>query len=106
VHIHVEARLGGEAATRNMIAATFGLVGDLSGLVTSGCGIEVSIAETSRRPEMVTCLPCREHAHRRHLQYAADVERLALMPGGPFTAERAKAAADHHRDLARRFGAG
>ena len=103
MHIHVEARLGGETAARNLIAATFGLVGDLPGVVTTGCGIEVSIAETSRRPEMVTCLACREYAHRRHLQHAADVERLARMHGSPFTLEQAKAAAEHHRDLARRF---
>jgi hypothetical protein len=106
VHIHVDARLGGEAATRNMLAATFGLVGDLPGVVMTGCGIEVSVAETSRRPEMVTCLACREHAHRRHLEHAADVERIARMPGSPFTAEQAKTAAEHHRELARRFAQG
>jgi hypothetical protein len=89
-----------------MIAATFGLVGDLPGRVTTGCGIEVSIADTSPRPETVTCLPCREHAHRRHLGHAADIERLAGMPGSPITAEQARTAAEHHRELARRFAPG
>jgi hypothetical protein len=103
MHIHVDARLGGEAVTRNMIAATFGLVGDLPGTVTTGCGIEASIADTSPRPEMVTCLACREHAHRRHLGTAAVIERHAAMPGSPLTAAEAKAAAEHHRELARRF---
>jgi hypothetical protein len=104
VHIHVEASLGGEVKTRDMLARTFGLVGDLPGTVRTGCGAEVSIAETSLRPEAVTCLACREYAARRHLVHADDVERLARMPDGPFTLEQAKQAAARHRDLARRFG--
>lgn len=105
MHIHVEASLGAEVKTRDMLARTFGLVGDLPGTVRTGCGTEVSIADTSARPEKVTCLVCREYAGRRHLKYADDIERIVRMPGSPFTAEQAREQAARHRDLAGRFGA-
>jgi len=64
----------------------------------------VPYAMTSPRPESVTCLACREHAHRRHLQFADDVERLGAMPGASISDVQVSQAADAHRDLAKRFG--
>jgi hypothetical protein len=106
-HIHVEAKVvGGAAAVRDVTASTFGLAGDLPSVVTSGCGTSVPYAMTSSRPDRVTCLPCREHASREHLRFADQVERLGGMPGSVITPAQAKAAADEHRALARRFADG
>ncbi|MEU2433722.1 hypothetical protein ABZ611_30230 [Streptomyces sp. NPDC007861] len=103
-HIHAEldvVRAG--AAVRNVVAATFGLAGDLPGVVATGCGIRVPYAMTSPRPESVTCLPCREHARRQHLRTAEEVERLGSMPGSTLTTGQARLVADRHRGLATRF---
>jgi hypothetical protein len=106
-HVHVEAQVvGGAAAVREVTASTFGLAGDLPGVVTSGCGTSVPYAMTSSRPDRVTCLPCREHARREHLRFADQVERLSRMPGSVVTPAQAKPAADEHRALARRFADG
>lgn len=102
-HIHVEAKLHGDTATRDVVASAFGLVGDLPGVVTTGCGRRAPRAMTSPVPERVTCLACRDHAHRQHLRHAEQVERLGLAPGTGIGHERARLAADRHRDLARRF---
>ncbi|WP_128378043.1 hypothetical protein [Streptomyces cavernae] len=103
-HIHVESKVvNGGADVRNVLAATFGLAGDLPSVVTTGCGLRVPRAMTSARPERVTCLACREHARVEHLRFAEQVERLSSMPGSAIGAAQAKPAADRHRDLARRF---
>lgn len=103
-HIHVQAQaLRDDAAARNLIAATFGLVGDLPSVVATGCGLRVPYAMTSTRPDRVTCLACREHARQEHLRFAAVVERLSRMPGSAFTPAQGKLAADRLRDLAQRF---
>lgn len=103
-HIHVESGAApGSAAVRDVMAAAFGLVGDLPSLVTTGCGLRVPYAMTSPRPEKVTCLACREHARLEHLRSAEQVERLGSMPGSAIGAVQAKQAADWHRDLAKRF---
>ncbi|WP_326728403.1 hypothetical protein [Streptomyces phaeochromogenes] len=103
-HIHVEAKVGrGDAAVRNVLASTFGLAGDLPGVVDTGCGLRVPYAMTSPRPDRVTCLACREHAAREHLRLAEMVERLGLMPGSTISGTEAKQAAEWHRDLAKRF---
>ena len=102
-HIHVERNLSADAAVRDMIASTFGLAGDLAGVVTTGCGLRVARAMTSPLPERVTCLACREHAHRLHLRYADQVERIGGMPGMNISSAQARLAADRHRDLAERF---
>ncbi|WP_306206300.1 hypothetical protein [Actinoplanes sp. RD1] len=102
-HIHVEVRLGGEAAVRNVLASTFGLVGDAPREVTTGCGLRVPYAMTSARPGSVTCLPCREHARHEHELAAEQVERMAAMPGSFVTAAQAAEAATAHRALARQF---
>ena len=104
-HIHVERKVvRGEAAVRDVMASAFGLVGDLPGSVTAGCGLRVPYAMTSGRPDRVTCLACREHAGREHLRFAREVERLSAMPGSVIGADQGKLAADRHRELARRFG--
>ncbi|WP_314175562.1 hypothetical protein [Streptomyces winkii] len=103
-HIHVESKVvHGDAAARNMLASTFGLAGDLPSAVTTGCGLRVPYAMTSPRPDSVTCLACREHAHTEHLRLAGEVERLGGMPGSVISPAQAKLAADRHRDLARSF---
>lgn len=58
---------------------------------------------TSRCPDKVTCLACREHARLEHLRSAEQVERLGRMPGSAISAVQAKQAADWHRDLAEKF---
>lgn len=103
-HIHVESKVvRGSAAVRNVMASTFGLVGDLPSLVTAGCGLEVPYVMTSPHPAKVTCLACREHARLEHLRSAEQVERLGCMPGSTISAVQAKQAADWHRDLAKKF---
>ncbi|NGO11370.1 hypothetical protein G5C60_28145 [Streptomyces sp. HC44] len=103
-HIHVESKVvHGDAAVRNLVAATFGLAGDLPSLVTTGCGLRVPYAMASPRPDRVTCLACREHARREHLRFAEEVERLSRMPGSTISPAQGKLAADRHRDLAQRF---
>lgn len=103
-HIHVEVNvIHADAAVRNMLASTFGLAGDLPSDVATGCGLRVPYAMTSARPESVTCLHCREHAHRRHLRYAEEVELLGRMPGSTIDSDQSGLAAERHRDLAKRF---
>ncbi|MFD0417928.1 hypothetical protein [Streptomyces sp. NPDC127108] len=103
-HIHVDVKVvHADAAARDMMAATFGLVGDLPSLVATGCGLRVPYAMTSPRPDRVTCLPCREHARREHLRLAAEVERLSRMPGSIISPAEGRLAAARHRELARRF---
>ncbi|WP_270072298.1 hypothetical protein [Streptomonospora mangrovi] len=104
--MHVTERFGQDGvAVRDMMAAAFGLAGDLPSRVATGCGLRVPVAMTSPRPDRVTCLACREHARREHLRLAEQVERLARMPGSVVSPAQGRAAADRHRDAARRFGA-
>jgi hypothetical protein len=103
-HIHVEKKLPrSDARARDLLAATFGLVGDLPETVATGCGLRVPYAMTSPRPESVTCLACREHAHAQHLRLAEEIERLGALPGSVVTGAQAGQVAEHYRDLARRF---
>lgn len=102
-HIHVEARLGASGRTRDMLAATFGLVAELPAEVATGCGTRVPLAMTSHLPERVTCLPCREHASAQHLRFADQVAFLGPMPGSPLAGTDAVRAAAEHRAMARRF---
>ncbi|MGW4031829.1 hypothetical protein ACWEFL_21375 [Streptomyces sp. NPDC004838] len=103
-HIHVEqkvVRAGSDV--RNLIASTLDRVPDAPSVVTTGCGHQVPYAMTSARPESVTCLACREHAHREYLRFADQVERLSLMPGATITGDQAATAVAGLRDLAQRF---
>ncbi|GGZ80690.1 hypothetical protein ACFOOM_33705 [Streptomyces echinoruber] len=105
-HIHVASKTGRDDATvRSVLASTFGLVGDLPSLVTTGCGVQVPYAMTSPHPGKVTCLACREHARREHLRLAEWVERLGSMPGSTVSPVQAKQAAARHRELAEKFAA-
>ncbi|GII02137.1 hypothetical protein [Planobispora takensis] len=105
-HIHVEQKvMRAGAAYRNLIVSMVGRAPDAPSVVTTGCGLRVPYAMTSPRPESVTCLTCREHAHREHLRYAEQVERLSRMPGAPVTGAQAAEAAQWARDLAQRFSA-
>ncbi|KWT61960.1 hypothetical protein ADL21_10310 [Streptomyces albus subsp. albus] len=103
-HIHVESEVvHGDAAARTMLAATFGLAGDLPSRVTTGCGQRVPYAMTSPRPDRVTCLACREHARCVHLRLAEEVERLSRMLGSAISPAQGKRVADWHRDRAEKF---
>ncbi|WP_369033500.1 MULTISPECIES: hypothetical protein [Streptomyces] len=103
-HIHVEQKVGQSGAdVRNAIVATFGRVPDGPTVVTTGCGLQVPYAMTSPRPESVTCLTCREHAHREHLGIADQVERLGWTPGMNITSDQLAKVVDWHRDRAKRF---
>ncbi|MFO7252145.1 MAG: hypothetical protein DIU60_015470 [Actinomycetes bacterium] len=86
-----------------MITKTLKAAPDAPSVVTTGCGIEVPYAMTSPHPEKVTCLACREHAHRAHLRFAEQVERLSRMPGSPLKADEAAKAVQWARDRAARF---
>lgn len=103
-HIHVDVKLNADAATRDMIARTFGLAADLPSTVTTGCGLTVPRTMTSRLPSRVTCLPCREHAGRRLRRIADQLEQIGGLPGG-IAPDQARAAAGRHRALAREFTA-
>jgi hypothetical protein len=105
-HIHVEGGpLRARAAERNLLASTFGLVGELPAEVTTACGLRAPFVMTSAEPDTVTCLPCRKHAAGQHRLFAEQVATLGTGPASPFTGlEAARAAAAHH-DLARRFDA-
>jgi hypothetical protein len=106
-HIHVEVKVvRGEAAVRTMLAATFGIAGDLPGVVDTGCGLKVPYAMTSPRPDRVTCLACREHARAEHLRFADEIERIGTLPGSPVTSAEARQAAGRHRTLAEGFSSG
>lgn len=106
-HIHVDRGVTrDDARVRNLLAGTFGLVGDLPQTVATGCGLRVPYAMTSARPEGVTCLACREHARAEHMRLAEEIQRLGVMPGSVVTGAQAGRVAEHHRDLARRFAAG
>ncbi|PRX99900.1 hypothetical protein [Allonocardiopsis opalescens] len=103
-HVHVRSDvIGADAAARDMMAATFGLVGELPSIVGTGCGLRVPYAATSPNPDRVTCLACREHGRAEHLRLAEQVERLSRMPGSVIGAAEAAAAASGHRERAERF---
>ena len=104
---HVEQRVTrGDARVRNLLAGTFGLVGDVPATAVTGCGLRVPYAMTSPRPESITCLACREHGRAQHLRLAEQIERLGSMPGAVITGAEAGRLAEHHRDLAGRFADG
>lgn len=88
------------------MVSMLGRVTDAPSVVTTGCGIQVPYAMTSARPESVTCLACREHAHREYLRFADQFERLGQagwMPGMNITSDQMAEAVERLRDLAKRF---
>lgn len=102
-HIHVDARLRSDVFARDLLSSAFGLVADLPPSVGTGCGRQVPRAMTSGRPERITCLPCRDYAHHRHLSLAEQLEALGRLPGTVLAPDDVTAAAAWHRDHARRF---
>ena len=66
-------------------------------------GLQVPRGGTSRQPEEVTCLPCREYADRRLREYADQIERLGPTPGLGLSPDQLRVALATSRDLARRF---
>jgi hypothetical protein len=103
-HVHVEVNLVRSGAdVRNLLARTFGLVGDLPPEVGTGCGTRVPRAMTSPHPRSVTCLPCRDYASEQHRQFADELETLFRMPGVTPQGEDSARAVARHRALAREF---
>jgi hypothetical protein len=99
-HIHVERDLlKAGAAARNVTVALLGQAPDAPSVVTTGCGVQVAYAMTSTHPEAVTCLSCREHAHREYMRFAEQVERM--LPGNTVHVSSGDVA--RIRALARRF---
>ncbi|WP_214405330.1 hypothetical protein [Pseudonocardia lacus] len=103
-HIHVEQKvLEAGPTVRNLISSMLGRATDAPSVVTTGCGIRVAYAMTSPRPESVTCLACREHAHREYLRFADQFERMGPTPGAIITDDQLAEAVERLRDLAKRF---
>jgi hypothetical protein len=102
-HIHIGSDLNLDGAVRNMVASTFGLAGDLPAVVTTGCGLQVPRGNTSRLPEKVTCLSCREYANRRFLGFADQMERLGPMPELNISTAQIRLAASTAREIAAQF---
>ena len=106
-HVHVEQKvLEAGPTTRNLISSMLGRTTDAPSVVTTGCGLRVAYAMTSPRPESVTCLPCRDHAHREYLRFADQFQRLRPMPGVGITADQLAGAVERLQDLAKRFSGG
>ncbi|WP_019932087.1 hypothetical protein [Nocardia sp. BMG111209] len=105
-HIHVERKVPAAGpTTRNLISSMLGRVPDAPSVVVTGCGVRAPYAMTSPHPESVTCLACREHAHREYLRFAEQIERLGRgpMPGVNLTADQVAAAVARLRDIAKKF---
>jgi hypothetical protein len=104
-HIHVDVKLHADVAVRDVTAATFSLAADLPSHARTGCGTEVPYMMTSARPDSVTCLSCRQFAHRRYLELAGSAETFGNQPvfSGVDLREQAKLAAVEYRELASRF---
>lgn len=106
-HIHVARQvLEAGPTVRNVVVSMLGRVTDAPSVITTGCGVQAPYAMTSPRPESVTCLACREHAHREYLRLAEQVERLGQagpMLGMNITGGQLTEAVERLRDLATRF---
>ncbi|MEV4319104.1 hypothetical protein [Actinocrispum sp. NPDC049592] len=103
-HIHVERKvLEAGPTARNLISSMLGRAIDAPSVVTTGCGLQVPYAMTSPRPESVTCLACREHAHREYVRFADQFERMGPMPDMSITGGQIAEAVARLRDMAKRF---
>ncbi|TDV53924.1 hypothetical protein [Actinophytocola oryzae] len=103
-HIHVDRRVvEARADFRGALSSVLGAVPDAPGIVTTGCGIQAGRAMTSTRPESVTCLPCRDHAHRQYLELADQIEKLRGA-GMAVSGEDLDLAVLRLREMAERFG--
>lgn len=78
--VHIEKTIMpsfGQGEMRNLIVTATGLIGDLPKTVGTGCGKRRKLAQTSRRPEAVTCPLCRAWAREDALKWA-DMAQAAL----------------------------
>lgn len=111
-HVHVTAPVGDRTRIRTALTQALGRPPRLPVTVTTGCRERRPLAMTSVVPERVTCLPCREAAHRAHLRWAEVLEfqaalfQAALPTTDAASGEEARRTARRHRDLARRFAGG
>ena len=116
-HVHVEKTLlgMGQIEMSDFIARSIGLAPDLPKTCGTGCGKRRQLANTSKVPEKVTCLACREWAAEREIEMAGSAEALASLgdaelarlgkPGKPaLTAAQLRAMAAGHRWMAARYG--
>jgi len=110
--VHVEGDLlGGISAMAGLMAAArgsapaFGDLPDPTALVRTGCGQLRAWVSTSRLPEQITCLPCREHAWAVYQEHAIGLEAAghAERTLSPALAEATWDLARTCRDLARRY---
>ena len=115
--VHVEKTLlgMGHIEMSDLIARATRLAPDLPKTCGTGCGRRRQLADTSKVPERVTCLACREWAAEQEIQQAGSAEALASLgdaelarlaePGKPaLTAARLLAMAYRHRAMAARYG--
>jgi hypothetical protein len=116
-HVHVEKTvLGtGQIEMSDLIARGTGLAPSLPRTCGTACGLRRQLSDTSKVPEHVTCLACREWAARQQIQQAESAEALASLgdaevarlgkPGKPaLTAAQLRAMAAGHRWMAARYG--
>lgn len=106
-HIHVARKVVEAGADfRSAVTSLLGVVPSQPSETATGCDRRVPLAMTATRPESVTCLPCREHAHREYLALADQFARLSEPPGLTITGitrEQVTEAITRLRDLAARF---
>jgi hypothetical protein len=115
-HVHVERTLlgWGQIEMSDFIGRAVGVAPDLPKTCGTGCGLRRRLADTSKVPEKVTCLACREWAAEREMEMAGSAEALASLgdaelarlgtPGRPaLTAAQLRAMAAGHRWMAARY---
>lgn len=104
-HTHVEKDITfGHALVRSVIAAATGLAPSAPKTVATGCSRRRPYAMTSTKPDMVTCLACREWARQQHTMTADTAEAaLKLLTDTSLPDEKRTQVAssvEHHRMLA------
>jgi hypothetical protein len=77
-HVHAEKTiLGvGHVEMSDFIGRAIGLAVDMPKTVGTGCGRRRQLADTSKVPEKVTCLACREWAAAQEIEMAKSAEAL------------------------------
>ncbi len=108
--VHVERDvIFGVGYYRNLLAEGAGLAVDAPPAVTTGCGQQHPLADTSRTPESVTCPQCREWAAAGHVRQAELAEKAAGWAGNDenlaarVSPDELAANAAQHRELAARY---
>lgn len=109
--VHAEKTLMGglgQAEMRDFIAGAIGLACDLPKTCGTWCGKRRQLSQTSKVPEKVTCLPCREAAAADQKFWLEAGESLLSYPLSvthmtPAKADELRQQVDRHRDLYRRY---